>query len=323
MPSPEALSDRRVSIVIPARNEAAGIGKTLLAIHAQELPDGVDVEVLVVDDASTDRTPSIAEANGARVIDVEGTAGGNPARARNRGAAETSGDPIVFLDADCVPCPGWLSALLAAHDAGHAVVGGALDLPDGLPYTARCDYYCGFYLIHSRRPAGEVPHHPPPNLSVRRGAFMRTERFSDYAPFAYTNEERAWQRTAREAGHTIWFEPAARVEHHNRAGFSNLLKRNYRWAYTAIASKNTSGSARMAWMYRFPRLMVLMSLPLALVHTAYIVGCWARVGVLEPLLMLPAIFVSRLAYAAGMAVGGVKWLWRGRNPVATGGPRWT
>lgn len=317
-----AAPSRRVSVVIPARDEGERIGEVVRAVLSQAGP-GVEVEVLVVDDASRDGTPELAAAAGARVLRLDGDSGGNPALARNRGAAEARGDPIVFLDADCIPSAGWLAALLDAHDRGHGVVGGALDLPAGLPFTARCDYYCGFYLIHSRRPAGEVPHHPPPNLSVRSDVFRETCGFSDHPPLQYTNEERAWQAEARSAGHTMWFEPRARVEHHNRPGFGNLLRRNYRWAYTAIASKHSSGSARLAWIYRFPWLTVLLSLPLAIAHTAYIVWCWLRFGVLEPLLMLPAILVSRLAYGLGMAVGGTRWLLRGRDPVSDRGPRWS
>ena len=98
--------------------------------------------------------------------------------------------------------------------------------------------------------------------------------------------------------------------HHNRPGFLNLLKRNYRWAYTALPSKSQTGAARMAWLYRRPRLLIAASGPLALAHTAFILGCWLRAGVFEPLWMSPAILVSRFAYAAGMAVGGVQWLRR-------------
>jgi hypothetical protein len=43
-----------------------------------------------------------------------------------------------------------LVAILAAHERGATVKGGALDLPPGLSATARCDYYCGWYLVSSR-----------------------------------------------------------------------------------------------------------------------------------------------------------------------------
>jgi glycosyltransferase involved in cell wall biosynthesis len=313
----------RVSVIIPVRNEATSIETTVAAVLAQREP-GVEVEVVVVDDGSTDGTAGVAEAAGARVLRLPGRPdGGNPAAARNRGAEVGTGDILIFLDADCTPAPGWLRAFVDAHAAGHVVVGGALDLPPGLPPTARCDYYCGWYLIHSRRPAGYVPHHPPPNLGVRRDAFLSTSRFTEEQPFAYTNEERVWQAELQRAGHRIYFEPRARAFHANRPGFGNLLRRNYRWAYTAIESKSTTGSARLAWLYRHPRTLIAGSVPLAFAHTAYILGCWLRAGVFEPLLMSPAILASRFAYAAGMAVGGIRWLRRGAAAAgARKAPRW-
>jgi hypothetical protein len=119
----------------------------------------------------------------------------------------------------------------------------------------------------------------------------------------------------------MWFEPRAMAYHYNRPGFANLLRRNYRWAYTAIESKSQTGATRFPWIHRRPRLLIAVSLPLAFVHTAYILGCWARAGLFEPILMAPAVLASRLAYAAGMAVGGVQWL-RRRGTGATYSPGW-
>ena len=325
MPAPDTIppsARRLVSVVIPARNEAETIHQTVAAVLAQQ-PAGLALEVLMVDDGSTDGTGEAAAAAGARVLRL-GTqnGGGSPAAARNRGAEETSGDPIVFLDADCIPLDGWLEALLEAHDAGAAVVGGALDLPPGLSPTARCDYYCGWYLIHSGCPAGDVAHHPPPNLSVRREAFFSTDGFCEDPPLVYTNEERAWQGELRRRGERIYFEPRAAAHHYNRPGFRNLMRRSYRWAYTALEAKGPSGSARLAWLYRYPRLMIVASLPLAVAQSVFILGCWLRAGVFEPLWMFPAILVSRFAYAAGMTVGGVRWLRRRRTGARARGPRW-
>jgi glycosyltransferase involved in cell wall biosynthesis len=275
--------------------------------------------VVVVDDGSTDDTAEVAEAAGARVVELDG--GGNPAIGRNRGALVAAGDPLVFLDADCRPAPGWLARLLAGHDAGATVVGGALDLPSGLSAMARCDYYCGWYHVHSRRPAGDVPNHPPGNLSVRRDDFARTPGFTEQQPVAYAHEELAWQAQIRRAGGRIHFDPAAIVYHYNRPGFRNLLRRNYRWGYSAIESKAPTGAARLAWVYRYPVLLVAASLPLALGSTAYILACWLRAGVLEPLLLLPAVLAARLAYSAGLVAGGIRWIRFGAAaPEAR--PRW-
>lgn len=317
----DGLLVRTVSIIIPARNESRTIADLIQTIRRQ-CPAGWSTEIVVVDDGSTDDTAALASAAGAVVVELGGRpGGGNPAIARNRGALAAAGDPLVFLDADCLPAEGWLPRLLAAHESGATVVGGALDLPPGLPPMARCDYYCGWYHAHSRRPAGEVPNHPPGNISVRRAEFGRTPGFTEQQPVAYAHEELAWQSALRRSGGRVVFEPRAIVYHYNRPGFRNLLRRNYRWGFSAIESKAQSGAARLAGVYRYPALLVAASVPLALGSTAYILSCWIRVGVLEPLLMLPAILAARLAYSAGLIIGGIRWIRFGRAGAEVR-PRW-
>lgn len=313
-----------VSVVIPACNEEMHIYRVVRSVLGQ-CPAGSALEVIVVDDGSTDCTAEEARRGGARVLGTgkDGN-GGNPAAARNIGAFAAAGNPLIFLDADCIPGEGWLESILAAHAGGETVVGGSLELPPGLPAMARCDYYCGWYLVHPGRPAGVVPHHPPPNLSVDRDAFRKTSGFTDRPPMEYTNEERAWLGELQRSGHRIYFEPRAVAFHHNRPGFGNLLRRNYRWGYTAIESKSRTGAARMSGMYRYPRLLILASPLVALAHTAYILACWVRARRYEPLLMLPAVLASRVAYALGMAVGGIQWI-RRRDDAETRRrprPRW-
>jgi glycosyltransferase involved in cell wall biosynthesis len=311
---------RKVTVVIPARNEAGSITDVIQSVRAQRV-SAIDLEIIVVDDGSRDETVQLARAAGARVELALTRDGGNPARARNRGAAIAEGDPVVFLDADCTPDSDWLARLLAAHDTGADVVGGALDLPHHLSLSARCDYYCGWYHVHSARRPGEVPNHPPGNLSVRRNVFARTRGFTEQQPVAYAHEELAWQGEVRQAGGTIVFEPKAIVRHHNRPGWGNLLRRNYRWGYSAIESKASSGAARLAWVYRYPALLLVASMPLALVSAGYIVGCWLRAGVFEPLLLLPGILAARAAYSAGLLLGAIRWMRHGHLAPATR-PRW-
>jgi glycosyltransferase involved in cell wall biosynthesis len=320
-PEPSIPGPRLVSIVIPARNEAHAIAAVIHAVQAQNHAS-LALEIIVVNDGSDDDTAGVARAAGALVLELEAKLeGGNPARARNLGASMATGDPIIFLDADCTPATGWLPRLLAAHDAGAAVVGGALDLPQRLPITARCDYYCGWYHVHSRRSAGTVPNHPPGNLSVRRRVFAASAGFTEQQPIAYAHEELAWQGEVQRSGGRIVFEPRAIVHHHNRPGFKNLLKRNYRWGYSAIESKAATGAARHAWAYRHPAFLVAASVPLAIASTGYVIGCWLRAGVVEPLVMFPAVLAARLAYSAGLAAGGIRWIRHGALAPVTR-PRW-
>lgn len=308
-------------MIVPAYNEASNLEVLLRAIERQQ--SAPETEITIVDNGSTDETVQVAQAHGARVIQLERRQGlGNPAAARNLGAAHSGGDPLVFLDADCVPAPHWLHSLLAAHDSGHTVVGGALDLPEGLGLTARLDYYCGWYHVHSRRSAGAVPNHPPGNLSVRRESFFSTSGFTADGPAAYAHEELDWQAELSRAGTSIYFEPRAIVLHHSRPGLGNLLRRSYRWGYSSLESKATSGMARLSWIYRHPWALILARPLLALAETVYIVGCWLRAGALEPLVMFPLVLLARLAYSFGVVVGGFRWLRRRRFATPGVRPRW-
>lgn len=88
----------KVSIVIPALNEEGIVGKTVQSIPVQNLRElGLETEIIVVDNASTDNTAQEATAAGATVILEEKRGYGN---AYIRGLNEASGDIIVMGDAD-------------------------------------------------------------------------------------------------------------------------------------------------------------------------------------------------------------------------------
>ena len=103
----------RVSVIIPTHNEAEAIGWVL-----RDLPAELVTEVIVVDSNSTDRTPQIAAASGARIIQEPRRGYG---RACLRGlAAANSPDIAVFLDGDYSDRPTELPLLLAPIIDGRA-----------------------------------------------------------------------------------------------------------------------------------------------------------------------------------------------------------
>src|SRR5262245_4502278 len=93
-----------VSVVIPAHNAAATIGETLLSVRSQTHRM---LEILVIDDGSTDGTADIARDHAAldsRIRLVRQKNGG-VAAARNRGIEEAAADLVAFVDADDLWAP--------------------------------------------------------------------------------------------------------------------------------------------------------------------------------------------------------------------------
>jgi len=111
-----------ISFVIPAHNEAELIGRTLAALHASARAAGEPYEILVVDDASTDATKALAQAQGARVVAVNFR---RIAQVRNAGARQASGEWLFFVDADTVVSAGAVRAAVKALRRG-ASGGGAV-----------------------------------------------------------------------------------------------------------------------------------------------------------------------------------------------------
>jgi glycosyltransferase involved in cell wall biosynthesis len=118
-----AAARKTVSVIIPVFNGEATIAAAIDSAIAQEF--GGDLEVIVVNDGSTDSTSSVLDAYRGRVTVLDRVNGG-PASARNAGVLASHGEYVAFLDADDIWMPGKLEKTLAAldsdSDSGAAMV---------------------------------------------------------------------------------------------------------------------------------------------------------------------------------------------------------
>lgn len=110
-----------ISVILPAKNEAEGLRKTLPSLRGA-FPDA---EVIVVDDGSTDDTAAVAMANGALALRNPYSMGNGAAI--KRGARAATGEILVFMDADGQHDPAHIATLLAKMDEGFDMVVGARD----------------------------------------------------------------------------------------------------------------------------------------------------------------------------------------------------
>lgn len=163
----------KISIVIPAYNEAKLLPATLRAValargafHQRGWPS----EVVVCDNNSTDETAELARRAGAAVVFESINQIG---RARNTGAAAARGEWLIFVDADSEPSAALFAEVARRIELGRVLAGGALvSLPDGPPWVQVGAWIWGIYSRAARHMAGAF-------IFVNASAFREIGGFSD------------------------------------------------------------------------------------------------------------------------------------------------
>ena len=150
----------KVSIIIPAHNEEAHIAQTLRALLRQTHRD---IEIIVVDNASTDRTADIVRMFPVKLV-YEPRKGTH--YARERGRRDAQGEIIVNLDADCLPDPEWLTkGVRYFEDVRIVGVTGPCDYHDAPAFFRKLSL---FTQRHIYRYISTILQ----SLSIKRGAVM-------------------------------------------------------------------------------------------------------------------------------------------------------
>lgn len=206
------------SVVIPTFNRAASLERCLRALP-------LDLEVVVVDDGSTDGTPGVPERVSHPRLRFIRKSNGGPATARNRGTRTATGSIIVFTDDDCVPSPGWpwpLVDRLSREPPSVGGVGGRV-LPLGNGLVSR---YSTFHRI--LEPPQSCSYLVTANCAYRREAFEAVGGF-DESIRKPGGEDPDLAFRVRARGYGLAFEPSALVRHDYRENPLDLARTFYRY----------------------------------------------------------------------------------------------
>ena len=204
----------RTTVIIPSLN-ALTLPK---ALHALQQQTTVPDEIIVVgkDDAN-----ALTEFPTSTFIDT-----GEPvcaAAARNRGIQASTGNILLFLDADCIPASNWVELHLRHQANGHQVVGGGVVI-DNENYLVLSDNVSMFHEFVAQLPSGTRQLLPTLNLSVHRDVIEAVGLMDESFPGA-SGEDSDWTIRIRLAGYTLHFMPDAQVTHApTRTQFSDLLR---------------------------------------------------------------------------------------------------
>lgn len=107
------MGGKLVSVVVRALNEEKWLDRALQACQSQVLDEGTELELILVDSGSTDRTVSIAKNRGCRIVHIR-KADFTFGRSLNLGCAAARGDVLVFISAHCIPIDAtWLRSMIS------------------------------------------------------------------------------------------------------------------------------------------------------------------------------------------------------------------
>jgi glycosyltransferase involved in cell wall biosynthesis len=255
---------------------------------------GVDCEIIVVDNCSTDSTARIARDAGARVFEkTVGTIG----RMRNVGARASRGEVLVFLDADVVVPDGWLKKAKEYYAAGYkGALAFALTVPDDAGWVGRT--WGGRKYLRKAKSA-DADFLPTANLFVNREVFDEIGGFDEKVR---TGEDKLFTYMTLKAGYRAVFSPEIEVLHlgYERGLGEFIRKEFWRQGSTLEVGRMLGFSARTL---RNPALS-LYHLILALSFLAAVIRCGAGSAVVTALVWATPSALITLVKAGRRGGGG-------------------
>ena len=208
----------KVSVVVCVHNGGETLDDCLGALAQVDYPD---VELIVVDDGSTDDSPAIVRRYPA--ITLIQTPNGGLSVARNVGLSRASGDIVAYLDADARPEPEWLSYLVQPFvSSGVAGAGGPNVVPPDDPWFSQCVARAPGGPSHVLLDDRIAEHVPGCNMAFRREVLLALDGFNPIFRRAGDDVDLCWRLQQR--GWRIGFAPGALVWHHHRSSLTGYWR---------------------------------------------------------------------------------------------------
>ena len=217
-----------VSIIIPVRNRPEAIAACLESlIHIDYPPE--KLEILVIDDNSSDRTPEVVSEFPVRLMALKEHK--QASYCRNLAAREARGEILAFIDSDCLAEPLWLKELVPAFkDQSLGAGGGAVEAFSGDKGLDRYEEVKSSLKISSRFKRSSKEDRffylPSCNLLVRKTHFLKLGGFREDL-FVGEDVDFCWR--LQDAGCPIEYRPQGTIYHQHRNSLWPFCRRRFQY----------------------------------------------------------------------------------------------
>jgi mycofactocin system glycosyltransferase len=216
-----------ISIIIPVKNRPQDIQECLMSLGSLDYPKD-KVEIIVVNDGSTDSTAEVIQSFDIKAIHLPRSIGASACR--NLAAGEANGDLLGFTDSDCVPHPHWLRDLIPYFDDERVgIVGGYVSnfytrsLLDRYE-AVKSSLNMGLSPFRVENDKSSTAYVPSCNLVIRKKAFSEIGGFQ--ADLHVGEDVDLCWRT-RKLGYHLLYVPRGEVKHKHRNDAWQMLMRRF------------------------------------------------------------------------------------------------
>jgi glycosyltransferase involved in cell wall biosynthesis len=299
-----------LSVVICSLNGAAGVDRCLRALAEQK---DVELQIIVVDDGSTDNMSEVAREHGVTVLRHEVNRGASAAR--NTGMWAATAPVVAFLDDDCEPEREWARGLIGSYDNGVIGVGGPLvpntlegfmlgflrrnnpllPLEMNLARSEKLLYRLYLYLLrqwapYERNDKRDVYTLVGANMSFLRAALAETGGLDERFQFGSEDLDCCFQLRRRLPEGRLVVTPDAVVRHHFKNSLRDTLRRSRAYG---------RGSAMLYLKWPTTRPTIF---PGPVLICALIVA-----SVFAPFLLVVTVLLPQLIYPKGLRRAVTRW----------------
>lgn len=287
-------------MVIPAFNAEKTIGPVVHAAREQDWSAGL--EVIVVDDGSTDQTASQAEQAGAKVLRQSNQ---GPAAARNTGWRAAQGQVVLFTDSDCKPHNDWAKRLLSGFTTpGVGAVAGSYGIWNPQSWLAR-NIHKEIENRHSKMD-GFIRVFGSYNVAIKKEVLEKLNGFDESYRRA-SGEDNDLSYRMLKTGFTIGFRREALVDHLHQESILAYLREQARHGYYRMLMYRTH--PEMIRGDDYTRLKDIVEPPLGFILLVSGIFALFLHGVFPLLFLGSALAYSLLQVLALVAQGELSTRW--------------